>query len=43
MVENVRVRCAAHNRYMARHYFGTGYVRTVAMKRECYGRSKASQ
>jgi 5-methylcytosine-specific restriction endonuclease McrA len=32
-VENLQVRCAAHNRHAARRYFGRGYMRAVAMKR----------
>ena len=40
-VENLQVRCAAHNRHAARHYFGKSYMRAVAMKRSRRGQPQA--
>ena len=40
-VENLRVRCAAHNRHAARRYFGKGYVRAAASKRSRRGPPEA--
>src|SRR5450432_2595394 len=40
-VENLRVRCAAHNRLAARHCFGKGYLRAAASKRSRRGQPEA--
>jgi hypothetical protein len=44
-VENLRLRCRAHNQQAARHHFGDEYVRNAVLRgRRCYAvdRSRAT-